>query len=458
MPDSMSRETELGLTDLVKRINRAEIDIIKHSRPWPDRRVTYLVLGKSERNTDIVISDQFPDDLPHTSAHQQAVEDYASALAGKVKCGSPKLFYCLSGIAIHVEIKWPIELSVVGSVYSSWLRVDVTDQSNCAIAFCAVPTDRFSAWPNRAIVFDQIRLIINSLRSAIDQKAVIFYGFDVHPQSYQQLRPESHRSPTSHSEPEIEHFLAGKAYMLGFRVSDLPGEVWVTDPWDAEYLGTSTKELARSAYILKAQGLLLLDASQSYARPTDKLIRNGGPAAISSVRTAKHGQGASLADLPKKEELIEDATDLLKRPSGLAMLVIDLDHFKTVNDTKGHLEGDLCLARVVKAIGETLGQKGALYRWGGDEFAVLLPDFSAEEAYATAERIRRAVERSNPGIDIPVTASIGVSATDRIEIHTADGLLGAADKAMYESKGRGKNCVTVGPVERRAIDQPGPNR
>jgi len=153
-------------------------------------------------------------------------------------------------------------------------------------------------------------------------------------------------------------------------------------------------------------------------------------------------QPQNISDIPKKEKLIADVGSFLTRKAGIALLVIDLDHFKTVNDTKGHQEGDACLDRVVKTIGGVLGRKGILYRWGGDEFAVSLPDFSTGEAHATAERIRSAVEQAKPGTDLPVTTSIGVSGSDQMTNVSAEELLEAADKAMYMSKQQGKNRVT----------------
>ncbi len=153
-------------------------------------------------------------------------------------------------------------------------------------------------------------------------------------------------------------------------------------------------------------------------------------------------QPQDIADLPGKEKLITDVGSFLARKAGIALLVIDLDHFKTVNDTKGHQEGDACLGRVVKTIGGVLGRKGILYRWGGDEFTVSLPDFSTEEAHATAERIRIAVERAKPGADLTVTTSIGVSGSEQMANGSAEDLLAAADKAMYTSKHQGKNRVT----------------
>ncbi len=160
-------------------------------------------------------------------------------------------------------------------------------------------------------------------------------------------------------------------------------------------------------------------------------------------------QPQDIADLPGKEKLITDIGSFLVRKAGIALLVIDLDHFKTVNDTKGHQEGDACLGRVVKTIGGVLGRKGILYRWGGDEFAVSLPDFSTEEAHATAERIRNAVERAKPGADLTVTTSIGVSGSEQMANGSAEDLLAAADKAMYTSKHQGKNRVTSWSVGER---------
>ena len=105
------------------------------------------------------------------------------------------------------------------------------------------------------------------------------------------------------------------------------------------------------------------------------------------------------------------------------------------------------MENVVKTIGGALGRKGTLYRWGGDEFAISLPDFSTDEALSTAERVRRAIEEAKAGGNIPVTASVGVCDTDRLQDSQAETLLESADKAMYASKKNGKNRVTSWPIE-----------
>jgi len=234
--------------------------------------------------------------------------------------------------------------------------------------------------------------------------------------------------------------------MLAFQIPDVPGEVYATDAWDAEYLGVSKKELSQSAYVLRARGLIDLDMTLSFAKPSDKLVTTGWPAAIDSTVPAPAPQVFSLSNLPKKDELLAELRNSLARRSEIALLVIDLDKFKQVNDTKGHAAGDACLEHVIKVISSALGRKGTLYRWGGDEFVVVLPDFSTEEALGTSERIRKVIEEAEAGGAIAVTASIGVCANDRVQNATAEILLDSADKAMYTSKMNGKNRVTPWPV------------
>jgi diguanylate cyclase (GGDEF)-like protein len=157
-----------------------------------------------------------------------------------------------------------------------------------------------------------------------------------------------------------------------------------------------------------------------------------------------HAQKLSRLNLPTKDALLRAVQDSLNQQEPFAVLMIDLDNFKSVNDTNGHPAGDACLDSVVNTFADVVGRKGNIYRWGsGDEFVVLLPDFSTDEAKATAERIRRSVEHSKPGGDIAVSTSIGVCGTDLAGSKSADQILEFADKAVYESKHSGKNRVTA---------------
>ena len=149
----------------------------------------------------------------------------------------------------------------------------------------------------------------------------------------------------------------------------------------------------------------------------------------------------ALSNLPRKEQLLSDLERRCGEIFPTALLFVDLDNFKSVNDSKGHLAGDACLVKVVEILGGVAAMRGKVYRYGGDEFAVVLPNYTTPEAIATAERIRLEIDQANVGETVKVTASIGIAATDRVG-HLAEDLIAKADQTMYESKQNGKNKVT----------------
>ncbi len=150
-----------------------------------------------------------------------------------------------------------------------------------------------------------------------------------------------------------------------------------------------------------------------------------------------------LAGLPDTKQLLRDIATNTARRVPVSVIFVDLDDFKSVNDTLGHDGGDKCLASAVRIIGPVILERGKLYRLGGDEFGVILPNFVLAEASATAERIRSGIDQSNPGGSVKVTASIGVA--EALGVEDADTLLAAADEAMYVSKHTGGNRVTNFP-------------
>ncbi len=134
----------------------------------------------------------------------------------------------------------------------------------------------------------------------------------------------------------------------------------------------------------------------------------------------------------------------------LTLMMIDIDFFKNYNDHYGHQAGDRCIRQVARALASQLVRQDDLVaRYGGEEFALLLPGADREKALAIAERIRTAVEglriehrRSGNGASL--TVSIGFASLIPRRGQQATALLGLADKALYESKRQGRNCVTEG--------------
>ena len=127
-----------------------------------------------------------------------------------------------------------------------------------------------------------------------------------------------------------------------------------------------------------------------------------------------------------------------------AMLMMDLDHFKAVNDTYGHQAGDQVLVNFVIKVNALLRPSDLLGRFGGEEFIALLPETSLEEAMMVAERIRSVCDiGSEPVLGPACTVSMGVASTAN-DRDTADALLARADAAMYRAKANGRNRVEAG--------------
>ncbi len=137
----------------------------------------------------------------------------------------------------------------------------------------------------------------------------------------------------------------------------------------------------------------------------------------------------------------------------LCMMVIDIDNFKQLNDTRGHLAGDRALQALVCCAKTTLRTQDIFARTGGEEFAVLLPDTPISAGIATAQRVRQAIESLQVPFDsgpIQLTVSAGVAQFDP-DSDGWEGLMRRADAAMYEAKKHGRNSVAA------CLPEPAPN-
>jgi len=150
-----------------------------------------------------------------------------------------------------------------------------------------------------------------------------------------------------------------------------------------------------------------------------------------------------LARLPRAEELTERLQPLINSHPVVSVVFVDVDGLKAVNDRIGHDAGTASLGRVVEAMSPVVVGRGSIFRYGGDEFIVVLPNFDVDEASATAERLRRTIERAGIG-DPGLTVSIGVASS--ADARTASDLIRLADTAVYAAKFDGKNRVAVWPL------------
>jgi two-component system, cell cycle response regulator len=168
-------------------------------------------------------------------------------------------------------------------------------------------------------------------------------------------------------------------------------------------------------------------------------------------RQVRNARKDTLTGLYSRRYLDEQLPGLMKahrrNAQPLSLLIIDLDHFKAVNDDHGHLVGDEVLWRVAEAVRATVRSADSAVRYGGEEFCVILPGTARNEAARVGERIRQAIGRldlSSLAAGLSTTASIGVAALDgEEELHE---WLQRADLALYSAKHGGRNQVHIAPA------------
>ncbi|MES1928067.1 diguanylate cyclase [Salinisphaera dokdonensis CL-ES53] len=152
-----------------------------------------------------------------------------------------------------------------------------------------------------------------------------------------------------------------------------------------------------------------------------------------------------LTDLPNRRALMEAAAEHVADARPVALLFIDIDHFKRVNDTYGHQTGDEILRQVTRALASQLGDDDLLCRYGGEEFAVLIRGSDAARPRALAEQIRRYVERTSidagAAKSLHVTISIGVACAPDARDAGIYQLIDQADRALYLAKHEGRNRI-----------------
>ncbi len=231
---------------------------------------------------------------------------------------------------------------------------------------------------------------------------------------------------------------------VGIFAPDPQGRSWVAQALMDEdgvsawvFLGTSEGQEPRTAEDLALASTLVHHAA--VALQNARLFARLERMAIRDALTGLFNRGEFF----RRAEQAVGLADACSRPLGAAML--DVDHFKRVNDVYGHATGDLVLRSVARAIQDNVRSEDVVGRYGGEEFGLLLPDVGADEALAICERIRAAVASleliSDEGEPLTVTISIGL-ATHQMGDGLA-GLLHRADLALYASKHGGRNQATL---------------
>lgn len=193
------------------------------------------------------------------------------------------------------------------------------------------------------------------------------------------------------------------------------------DPWQAIYLTGLCM-----AVLLMAIALVLMASDRLH----DELVHLASHDSLTNALTRRHITAACQAELERCR----------RHGRQMALLIMDLDHFKAINDTHGHQAGDAVLVWFVGRVRSVLRPPDQLGRFGGEEFVALLPEVSRQEAHGVAERIR-AIARVNAPVG-HCSVSIGIAVSQAPD-DTVDQLLARADAALYLAKAKGRDRTEI---------------
>ena len=205
----------------------------------------------------------------------------------------------------------------------------------------------------------------------------------------------------------------------------------------------ASADAAPEEMLLRARALLARKAKQDRVRDT---LKSGLEAAMTDPLTGLSNRRFAMSHLAG---LAERAVETGRN---LAVMVLDIDHFKRINDTHGHAAGDQVLIGVAEILRRNLRAVDLVARVGGEEFLIAMPDASAEAAYAAAERLRQKIASSDFGSSeagfLNVTLSVGIALGAAGQVvggkSAIEDLILSADAALYRSKAAGRNTVNLG--------------
>lgn len=209
-------------------------------------------------------------------------------------------------------------------------------------------------------------------------------------------------------------------------------------------LGTLVNQLAEGQPITEAEKAVLTEAH--WNREADLLTKSVGMAfetiERNNLQLTQSAMTDSLTGLPNRRSMDEVLSVWSRENRLFSLLVLDVDHFKSINDTYGHQVGDETLKMMAEVLCNNVRKNDFCFRYGGEEFVLLLPDTDSINAYNVAEKLRMKFEKTSliPGRTITVSIGLAEYPTQTTSVTE---LFGLADSALYTSKVEGRNRITV---------------
>ena len=238
-------------------------------------------------------------------------------------------------------------------------------------------------------------------------------------------------------------------YLIMITVETIPDKL--VEAFEAGTDDYLTKPLTPKLFFARlraAQRVVQLQEELAFDR--EQMVRFSNELSIANKRLQQQALTDALTDLPNRRfamERLEQEWALTQRGErALSCMMLDIDHFKKINDTFGHQLGDEALKQVADALRKTARAQDVVCRYGGEEFLVICPDTGATAAYQAAERMRVSVESlrmlAPDGRCMPLTISIGVAEKGE-GMADMNALINRADDSLYAAKKQGRNCTVL---------------
>ena len=232
----------------------------------------YFTVTASDKLWDLCVTREQLSDLPAMPRYLKSANELARSLECRFKNVSPNLFLTASGKIMQIEIEWPFRsLAPIRAATSVGALVQNLRTQEFAHAFVIITHQR-SMFELKEDPFQLHEGLANSIRNAIDSDQLQFYpSRKEHPAEMQPVTLAlGPRTAVAHS---MADFLKQKVGLMGFRAGGKDTEVWIADPWDADYLGVPLADLQQEGEILEAKGYLKLDESRQFARADNSLLK-----------------------------------------------------------------------------------------------------------------------------------------------------------------------------------------
>jgi hypothetical protein len=284
------RPEELAGFNYIKRMSgRTRVNVGEVS-PLDGREAFAVEFWRNSERHTIVLSSEFLSDLPRTIHYQDSTEAYFETLQNRMLNVSVSDFYCTAGSPIHIQIDWPAN-SIPGFAASA-VKVQVKDlRIPDKVAICPVRMGhQQQLFDLKGDPFLREKAVVNTVRRAADKNQLGYFRTSERPIEFPYLDLEV-AGGRARNEEEIEEFLIGKTYWLAFKRGERRTSVWIADPWDAEYLGTTVAILIQAAQVLEAEKMISLDSSQRFASASDGLLIRAKSSRATPSRTGNATAG-----------------------------------------------------------------------------------------------------------------------------------------------------------------------